>query len=369
MNPWSTLKFRKGFFYLFVVCGVIGCTSACKKSTPSAPKNPVDTKYLTFKHPSTRTFTLTLRRMFSIQWKPSKREPWSRLDPSGLSIHPNGTTLWTVNDKARDVQVLELSVRGIGSGMSIAPRRIVQHSTRSWSLPSIPDWPRWKYRLDAEGLAACGQHWLIISEQLRSVIRVHRQTGLLTRHPIDVRTYERKAALKGHPLPRFSVDFNAGYEGIACSRDGRHLFVAQERSPRFIFIFKTPSTWRDNVPLVPVQHFDTMTFGLPQKIGRYVVPPDYSGLAIEGDMLYVLYRNARTLLKWNWRTSQLIASAYYGHLVKDLYRSNKPFGLAEGLALHSKSIWLILDNNGRSRMHKKADTRPLLLELKRPKGF
>lgn len=88
------------------------------------------------------------------------------------------------------------------------------------------------------------------------------------------------------------------------------------------------------------------------------------------DTLYALERNAfvvSQLIKENgqYRQGKGWSYEYIENDEKWLYRDTT-YGLAEGLCLDDKFIYIALDNNGDARRNNPKDTRPLLFILERP---
>lgn len=301
----------------------------------------------------------------------------SRFDASGLTFVPARKRLLTVNDKLSRLQLFSIPLVPLSKNSSPNLTRgnkpillqpdVLGKYKHAGSLGR--QLQRRVLGLDLEGLSVCGDHLLAVSENQSAFFRIHPKTGKTTRHTLDLKPYLLQTAKRNRPLPYLPRAYNAGFEGLVCVPSLQRLFVIQERSPRLILIAKLPKTWREGQRLTILDHFDLPRFSLPQRIGRYPCGPDFSGAAFSQGFLYVIYRNARLVLKVDPKTRKLSAARSYMHAIRGLYQRRKPFGLAEGIALSKDRLWLILDNNARARLRNLRDRRPVLLEFARPKGF
>jgi hypothetical protein len=346
-------------------CAVIGLTlvgglSIVSGRSPASQPTTVPVSIKELRH--VRTVALQFR-----PYSLGLGRKWRRFDPSGLVYLPKQKRFYTVNDKARRFRLFSFSLPALGQ--QTTPIQMVYNHKVFWPEKPHAHWPRFKMRLDMEGVTVCGGAVYVVSEQQRLVIRYHLKTKKVTRHPIDFATYERKTAQKWRPVPRFSVSFNAGYEGITCDPRRKRLYLIQERQPRMIFAASWLSTWKDGTALSLIDHFDLPSLFLPKRVKGVDLPPDFAGAAMSGSFLYVLYRNARVVMKVDPIRHALIQTVSYGKTESKLYASPKPYGLAEGLALSSQRLFLVFDNNGRPRAQLPTDRRPVVASFKRPKGF
>jgi hypothetical protein len=256
--------------------------------------------------------------------------------PSGLTIRND--TLFTVSDKHDSVIY-----------------RVELQDTAAILIPyltfRIPD-PSGKGWFDFEGITCDDSgNFYIVSETRFRILRVSAREDIAWITP-DLKPY-------GEAVGLFQV-FNAYPEGIA--RTGVNQFViAAERQPRGLLEIEIGKT---NVS-VNAYKFEEVKF--PFAEGR---SPDFADLFCYKDTLYALERNAfvvSQLIKENGQYRQGRGCSYE-HIENDealLYNDTR-FGLAEGLCIDDRYIYIALDNNGDARRTNPNDTRPLLLILERP---
>lgn len=344
-SPSSFGSFR-WMFVLLLVCLVAG-THWRGEAATSQP---------------TSSQELKVKRLFSLEVGSR------RFDPSGLTFGPKPGVLYTVNDKIRQLKVFQIDVPASSAKQTVLKVKTSLSSSKKVHLPHSKHFPRFRLRTDAEGIVYCDGAYFLASEQLRHVFRIEPKTGRTTQHPMAFQQYQRMTAARFRPVARFSISINAGLEGIACDASRRRLYLIQERQPRMVLVAQMPKVWKDKQPLVLLEHFDLPSLSLPKRVKGTVLPPDFAGASVADGFLYVLYRNARAIMKVDLKTHTLLATKTYIQLEKGLYKTPRPYGLAEGLAVKGRSIWLIYDNNRRRRVKSK-DRRPVLVELLRPKGF
>ncbi len=345
---------KRTLLSLLTLSAILILTAAFKPSSqPTSSENP----FTQLPRPK------ELKLLRAITLNPPDR---NRFDPSGLTFSPTNNLLLTANDKLQYPAAFSIQI----PPPSQRETDLTPFFKKKIKLKKIysPHWKNIYYYLDLEGISLCKNSLLMISEQRREIFRLDLKTKKLTRHPISLANYERKTALSGRPLPRFSTWFNAGYEGIACDPKRKRIFIAQERQPRLIFALKFPKEWKEQTPLEPYDHFDLPSYGLPKKFKGFDLEPDFAGLDFKDGTLFALYRSARMLLAVNPETRKLKAAYSYYSSTKKLYKNNYPFGLAEGIAITKQYIWIIIDNNGLPRENTTRDRRPTLLQFKNPEG-
>lgn len=195
-------------------------------------------------------------------------------------------------------------------------------------------------RFDAEGLAhdPDGRFYLC-DESDRWVMRWDPASRRVERLAID-----------WSPVTRyFSADRNACWEGIAFGA-GR-LYLANERDAGRIVVV-------DPDRLTVVDEFEVRT-----PTGRFW-DDHYSDLSWFDGALYVLLREARSILRVDPATHRVVA-AYDYQSVEDApahaYVRLLPLvGVMEGLAVETNAFWLVTDNNDQPRVAARADRRPTL---------
>jgi hypothetical protein len=259
--------------------------------------------------------------------------------PSGLTIRSD--TLFTVSDKHDSaIYRVELS----DTAAVLIPYLTFQ----------IPDTAS-KTWFDFEGITHDDSgNFYIVSESRFRILRVSASREIAWITP-NLKPYGENKEL-------FQV-FNAYLEGITWLGDNRFILAA-EREPRGLLEveFGNPNV------SVSAYKFDEVKF--PFGKGR---SPDFADLFWYKDTLYALERNAfvvSQLTKENglYRQEQ---GWSYGHIEHDenwLYRDTT-YGLAEGLCMDDKFIYIVLDNNGDARRNNPRDTRPQLFVLQRPERY
>ncbi|MCB9639332.1 MAG: SdiA-regulated domain-containing protein [Myxococcales bacterium] len=364
--------FQVGFFCL------VGWFVLCAASPRKAPPTTRPASRATSTPYEMPVWDAKLVHAFSLRGDAGAR----RFDASGLGLDPLGRGLITVNDKPQKIGLflLPVSLDGHHKGLqSLSPATL---GVREQILPIKKLYqgkrtlrgkvdPVWKVRhyLDLEGVASCQGHVLMIAEQQRVLFRLDLKTRRWTKHPIPTKSYEELSARLYRPMPRFSRSPNAGYEGIACDEKRGRIYLIQERQPRLVLSAELPASWKDGQPLKVVGHFDMPAQGLPRYEGDKEIPTDFSGGHVDGDALFLLSRNEYAILKVDLQKKRLLGKVHYRHLEEKLFQTNEPYGLAEGLVVSGKRIWLVFDNNGRRRLGRPSDRAPVLLEIERPSGF
>jgi len=153
---------------------------------------------------------------------------------------------------------------------------------------------------------------------------------------------------------------NSGLEGLAVDCERKILYLAKERSPRFIVIFDL-----EGEKVLDI-------FNLPNSDG------DISDLKYENGFLYMLERNENLVTKINVQTKQIVDQVSYkqvcSHPDGKLY-SHTEYGLAEALLLTEDEIWIGLDNNGlpfsphARQAYQLTGNQPVLIKFQRPESF
>ena len=208
--------------------------------------------------------------------------------------------------------------------------------------------PKKKKKLDLEGLTVDGYgSFYVLSERYKKVYKVNE--GKLELVPLN--NWGLKAKQKG-----FFKLKNAGPEGLAMMRP--NLFaIAAERAPRGVLV---------------TDHSKTTIQKLPNTLFNYsgIRKPDLSGLFFYKDQLWGIARNAESIVRLVYKDGGYVEDYAYSFAhttFNQLYQYRKMrFGMAEGLAIDDKHIYIVLDNNGVKRNISKDDKRPLLLVFKNP---
>jgi hypothetical protein len=144
---------------------------------------------------------------------------------------------------------------------------------------------------------------------------------------------------------------NAYIEGITAN--GTDLLLAAEREPRgFITISGKKTTFY--VQPGPLHSSQNLPF-------------DYSGLYRYQDKIVALERNHYRVCEIE-TTFEPVMCYSFKKTAKSLewgYSTGK-YGLAEGLAISDDSLWIIVDNNGDSRLNDPEDNQPIIMKFKNP---
>lgn len=257
--------------------------------------------------------------------------------PSGLTLC-NGTLL-AVSDKHDD------TVFKIRIGPDVA----YMEPYLTFSAPS----QGWFQRLDFEGITCDSLGNLFLISETRSQI-LH-----LTPDGARASWITPNLEPLGREKGLFKVD-NAHLEGISLVAPNRFVLCA-ERQPRG-FVEVDLSTEPAQVSAYTADS-SNFTFAGHRS-------PDFSGLYVHKNSLYVLERNAFVVVKLVRRADRWVESTgwSYEHIVdQPAYRyADTRYGKAEGLSMDDRYVYLILDNNGIARARNPRDKRPLLLILHRP---
>jgi len=153
--------------------------------------------------------------------------------------------------------------------------------------------------------------------------------------------------------------YNAMVEGLA-RIDDDHWLVAMEREPRgLIFLTRREGTrWRATA----------FALGNEQDLKFRADNPDVSALAIWNGALYTLERNAQAVCRRD--LAHFRALSCYSYAAQEnhpRYRyADDRYGMAEGLAIDSRWIYIVFDNNDSSFAIDPLDRRALLLRIPIP---
>lgn len=256
--------------------------------------------------------------------------------PSGLTIRSD--TLFTVSDK-HDSAIYRVEL--LDTAAVLIPYltfQIPDTASRTW--------------FDFEGITHDNSgNFYIVSESRFRILQVSAGGEIAWITP-DLKPYGEAKGL-------FQV-FNASLEGIAWIGDN-HFTLTAERQPRGLLEVEIGNP---NVS-VNVHKFDAVKF--PFSKGR---SPDFADLFWYQDTLYALERNAFVVSQLINENGQYRQGKgwFYEHIENDprfLY-ADTTYGLAEGLCMDDRYIYIALDNNGDARRTNPKDTRPLLFILERP---
>lgn len=155
--------------------------------------------------------------------------------------------------------------------------------------------------------------------------------------------------------------FRGGYiEGLT-RVDAKHFIVCAERQPRGL-MYITVSGGPPGIEGFVLNHPTIQPRGL-----RF---PDFTDLFWFGGAAYVLERNAEIIstIKREGREISVTAWRSFRETLerKDYRYADRRFGMAEGLAMDERRIYIIVDNNGNARESDPNDTRAMLFIFTKP---
>jgi hypothetical protein len=252
--------------------------------------------------------------------------------PSGLVLSQG--KLLTVSDKD-DATVYELV---LSDNVAIA---------RPFVRFAAP--PEYAPPLDLEGIAVLAEGTLLLPSEAHSSLLL-----------VDA------AGSARFTLPLIPVGFgllqkrNAGLEGVTTLGDGSYLLAA-EREPRGLIHWDPHGTMPTSAWSMDEPHY-----------GRHGSrSPDFSDLSSFGGQVYALERNAHLVVRLEraadgWRETEAWSFARTENDPKLAY-SDRTYGLAEGLAIDSERIFVVLDNNRDHKASDPSDRRPTLFVFARPR--
>ncbi len=203
-------------------------------------------------------------------------------------------------------------------------------------------------RVEVEGIACMDDKYLLASESGANIF-------ILSKQGEHIGTEEIYSQGREHGF--FNV-YNGFIEGVAYHRN--KIIGAIEREPRGLFVL--------HKDLKSTDFYD-----LPDDFNlKYLQDSvDISDLEIHENNLYTLERNASAVCKRDINTFKTIICYSFGHIEHDpdLKYVDAKYGLSEGLAISDKHIYVAFDNNGQGRIKHPNDSRPVLLEFKKPSDF
>lgn len=255
----------------------------------------------------------------------------AHFQPSGLYLARG--RLLTVSDK-HDEAVFELDLR---SEVAVA------RPFRTFEPPA-------DQALDLEGLTGNDDGSLVLASESQLRLLVVSPSGQARWSTPSLEEAGRKAGL-------FQKS-NAGLEGVA--RIGNQLVLAAEREPRGLLEAdeKGGNVVAYRMPAAPCA-------------ARSKRPDDLSDLTVSDGELYALERNAHRvvrLAKVSGRYREAGSWSYARTENDPRFRyEERSFGLAEGLALDERRVYVVLDNNEQAREAAPSDRRPLLFVFRRPR--
>lgn len=134
--------------------------------------------------------------------------------------------------------------------------------------------------------------------------------------------------------------FNALYEGLAVSPDGRRLWLAAEREQRGLLqVEQDGGQWRCNGSCVLYAEADQT----PPKGGAF---PDFSDLSLHNGKLFTLERSVYRVCRRSLENGEIERCWSFGAEAKKPHRRyEQPYGLTEALVVDDTGAWIGTDNN------------------------
>ena len=279
------------------------------------------------------------------------------LQPSGLAVCDN--KLLMVSDK-HDSQIFLIDSSNANADKVVARYRQID------AIPAMPESPlpifrkikNWLVKtlktdyLDWEGITCDSeQNLYLVSESTLEVLKVS-PGGL---HWLTGDIYA-KGKVKGL--------FDENYaEGVAWSGVDGGFYIAAEREPRGILFAllvdgKTLSVDRAAV-------LEQTTLLSPAKHERSL---DFTGLVVSGNYLFTLERNHSAVCRRDRVTFATDRCWSYSAVENnvDFKYVNDRYGMAEGLAVDERFLYIVLDNNNDPRASDHSSVFPLLYIFKLP---
>ncbi|MBB4866558.1 hypothetical protein HNP46_005463 [Pseudomonas nitritireducens] len=163
------------------------------------------------------------------------------------------------------------------------------------------------------------------------------------------------------------MEFNALYEGIAVSADGKQLWLAAERQRRGLLkVHNENGSWKCAGNCVLLSEGGT-ALPPPELGGDRALPIDFSDLALYKDKLFTLERLAHQICRRDPNTgAQELCWSFAAGALAPERRYDLPYGVAEALVLDDKGVWIGLDNGDHARAD--GDIRPFVLRFAAPAG-
>ena len=289
---------------------------------------------------------LPLERVYTVE--ATAQAGATALEPSGLALC-DGRLLMVSDDHAD--WVFELRLRNEVTDGEVGRAEAEPYADLSSApLPPRRGWTDWLRHLagpDWEGIDCdAGALWLA-SEAANAVLKVELPSSFTWHFP------ELQAAVRAEGLLQTR---NAGLEGLgydARSRTGApRWLLAAERQPRGLIAIDSDTAMRAVVP--PASGI------LPEGL-----VDDYTGIAHWRGRWFALERNARRVCELTEQLATRECRSFGDTLEAQAwaYTTGEPYGLAEGLAMDDRAVWVVVDNNGQPRAGDEADRRPLLFRF------
>ncbi len=260
------------------------------------------------------------------------------LEPSGMVIAQN--TIYFISDGPGQRYIYRL----VPGGRTYTAQRFIPLRFKEHFLTAMT------HTLDIEAIIILQDGFAILDERNRRVYTVTGD-GMTRELPHNIDDYNRQHEIE------FSNEANAGFEGMAARPGTGTWYLANERSPALIYMLHE----KDN--RLRVQNhllFSTITGD---------ANPDIADLYAVKDVLYILYRKKRQVIKLHTPSSTVLAILDYKSVTENLYQSPEGYGFAEGLYMTSDTVFLLLDSNGTAFKSRRGGRNGCMIQLPRHPGF
>jgi hypothetical protein len=143
--------------------------------------------------------------------------------------------------------------------------------------------------------------------------------------------------------------YGAYFEGVTINPKG--IFLAVEREPRGIV------------------HYDTnnrLHIGkTDESYDASGLPADWSDITYWNNELFGLYRNMNKVCRIDIKDlSEAECVSFADQTARIKYDSADRYGMAEGLAMNDENIFVVMDNNRKTRINTANDKRSVLIVIK-----
>jgi hypothetical protein len=219
----------------------------------------------------------------------------------------------------------------------------------NFAAPALPG----VTKLDFEGIASDPKgNFYLVSEATHRVLKVAKDGRTASWITGDLEEAGRREGL-------FQVR-NGGLEGIAYVSDTRMFVCAERQSRGIIELTFDESGVRTRAWNCDVRDESSSLERLP----------DFSDLYFDSGRLYALLRGNEAIAQLREEGQRLNIEELWSFrrtLNDPAYRyRDSTFGMAEGLSMDKDHVYLVVDNNGESRVADPDDTRPLFYIFRRP---
>jgi hypothetical protein len=275
-----------------------------------------------------------------------------RPDLSGLAT--DGERLFTVSDKGgqHDIYLIDVNEAATTARLSI-----YKSFPEKW-LKAYEQKHSDYGRIDFEGISYCSDgSFYLVDERSRRILR-WTEEGAVEIDPGFDAFHKRHATMNP-----FSGMPNSGLEAIAVDCAGKRAYIFNERQFRMGYIF-------DLAEGRMLDQFDYPSDpSLPLRFMNTYMYADFAGAFFQDGFLYILERNARQIVKYDPDNFQVLKRWELPGKIDELYETDYPFGLAEGLAIKDGFFYVVLDNNEFTLKGRPGDSSAVLLKLSPYTGF